>query len=42
MKLQTLFTSILFLTFPSISTAQDLKKEFIDPQAQEGRSAGVR
>jgi 2-iminobutanoate/2-iminopropanoate deaminase len=42
MELRTLLTSILFLIFTSIATAQELKKEFIEPQAQEGRSAAVK
>ena len=42
MELRTLLTSILFLIFTSIATAQELKKEFIEPQAQEARSAAVK
>src|ERR1044072_9710979 len=42
MELRTLLTSILFLIFTSIASAQELKKEFIEPQAQEGRSAAVK
>ena len=42
MELRRLLTSILCLTFTSIATAQELKKEFIEPQAQEARSAAVK
>src|SRR6516164_8748705 len=42
MKILKLLTMVLTLTFAPVAMAQELKKEFIDQQAQESRSAAVK
>jgi|SRR5678816_1481978 2-iminobutanoate/2-iminopropanoate deaminase len=42
MKLWQLLTLVLILTIARLGIAQELKKEFIDPQVQESRSAAVK
>ena len=42
MKVGGLLLPVLILSFASVSFAQELKKEFIEPQAQESRSTAVK
>ena len=42
MKILKLLTMVLTLTFAPVAMAQELKKEFIDQQTQESRSAAVK
>ena len=42
MKIGIVFVALLMLSFTRVSLAQELKKEFIDQQAQESRSAAVK
>jgi 2-iminobutanoate/2-iminopropanoate deaminase len=41
-KIRTLLAVVLILTFAPVGMAQDFKKEFIEPQVQESRSAAVK
>ena len=42
MKIDKLLLPLLILNFAGVSFAQELKKEFIDPQPQESRSTAVK
>lgn len=42
MKIGKLLLPLLILNFPGVSFAQELKKEFIDPQPQDSRSTAVK
>jgi 2-iminobutanoate/2-iminopropanoate deaminase len=42
MKIDKLLLPLIILNFAGVSFAQELKKEFIDPQPQESRSTAVK
>src|SRR5262249_49097963 len=42
MKIKKLVLLLLILSFARVGLAQELKKEFIEPQAQDARSTAVK